>query len=92
MKSFQESLDTAVFTTRFVLEEHSPILFVFHYDDGSWQFTGAEDNLSDEDFKIISLGEMIEIDKSIIELSSLPINSEAKRTSAMSAWRIITKN
>ena len=92
MKSFQESLDTAVFTTRFVLEEQSPILVAYHYDDGSWQFSGKEDNLSDEDFKIISLGEIIEIDKSLLQLSDMPLNSEAKRLSPTSEWRIIVTN
>lgn len=90
--AFKEKLSTAIFTTKFVLEGKSPILFVFHFDDGSWQFSGAENSLSDEDFKIISLGEMIEIDKSIIELGDMPINSEATRLNAASAWRIVTKN
>lgn len=90
--AFKEKLNTAVFTTRFVLEEKSPILFVFHFDDGSWQFSGKESSLSDEDFKIISLGEMIEIDKSIIELADMPINSEATRLNITSAWRIATQN
>jgi hypothetical protein len=89
---FKESLNTAVFTTRFVIDDNSPILFVFHYDDGSWQFSGAEENLSDSDFRIVSLGEILKHDDSIKELASMPINSEAIRLTRKSAWRITVKN
>lgn len=92
MKRFRESLDTAVFTTRFVLEQQSPILIAYHCDDGSWQFSGKEDNLSDEDFKVVSLGEIIEIDKSLLELCDMPINAEATRLSTTSPWRIVVSN
>lgn len=90
--AFKENLNTAVFTTKSVIEENSPILFVFHFDDGSWQFAGAEDNLSDDDFKIVSLGEIIEHDKSVVELGDMPINSDAKRSNPTSPWRISAKN
>ena len=89
---FKENLNTAVFTTKFVIEENSPILFVFHYDDGSWQFSGTEENLSDEDYRIVSLQEMIEHDKSIHELGDMPINSQASRSNSKSPWKIINKN
>jgi hypothetical protein len=92
MKYFKENLDTAVFTTRFVLEEKSPILVAYHFEDGSWQFSGKEDNLNDEDFKIISLGEIIEIDKTLLQISDMPLNSEARRLSSVSEWRIFIIN
>lgn len=92
MKSFKESLDTAVFTTRFVLERQSPILIAYHYDDGSWQFSGKGNNLSDEDYKVVSLGEIIELDKSLLDLCDMPINSEATRLSITSPWRIVVSN
>ena len=90
--AFKESLNTAVFTTRFVIEENASILNVFHFDDGSWQFSGTEDNLSDEDFRVVSLGEIIEYDDSVVELSDMPINSEAKRLNRISPWRVSIKN
>jgi hypothetical protein len=90
--SFKENLNTAVFTTRFVIEDNSPLLFVFHYDDNTWQFSGGETNLTDDDFRVVSLGEMIEYDKSILELENMPINSEAMRLDEKSSWRITVKN
>jgi hypothetical protein len=92
MKIFQESLDTAVFTTKFVLEQQSPILIAYHNGDGSWQFSGKEDDLSNEDFRVISLGEIIELDKSLLDLCDMPINSEASRLSIISPWKIVVSN
>jgi hypothetical protein len=89
---FKEKLNTAVFTTRFVLEKSSSILIVFHFDDGNWQFSGIEDNLSDDDFRVVSLGEIIELDSTVLELCDMPINSEARRLSRDSPWRISLRN
>jgi hypothetical protein len=88
MKKFKEELNTAVITTRFILEKESPILCIFHYDDGFWQFSGSEKNLSDSDYRVISLEEMINIDKSIVELADLPYNSVAYRKDIHSSWEI----
>jgi hypothetical protein len=92
LKAFEENLNTAVFTTRFVLEEKSPILFAFHYDDGTWQFSGSERNLSDDDYRVVSLGEIIEHDESVIQLATMPTGSEAMRLDSDSPWRISVKN
>ena len=89
MKTFEDDLNTAVITTKYVLNGNSPILFVNHYDDGYWQFCGAEDNLQDEDFKIISLEEMIQIDSSILEISDLPYEGRAYREDMNSTWVIM---
>lgn len=89
---FKENLETAVFTTRFVIENNAPIILVFHFDDGSWQFSSTEDNLSDEDFRVVSLGDIIEYDSSVVELANMPVNSEAMRANPASPWRITNKN
>jgi hypothetical protein len=88
MKKFQDDLNTAVITTKYVLQNKSPILFVNHFEDGFWQFSGAEKNLEDEDYKIISLEEMIEIDSSILEIAYLPFEGMAYRENVNSAWII----
>ena len=90
MKKFQDNLDTAVITTKYVLNSGSPILFVNHYDDGFWEFLGIEDNLSDEDFKIISLEEILNIDSSVIEVSDLIHEGKAFREDRNSPWKIIS--
>ena len=92
VKNFKESYDTAVFTTRFVLEKKSPILFVFHFSDDSWQFSGPEENLSDNDFKLVSLKEIVALDNSILEVAHIPLGSEAKRINHESSWRVNKEN
>lgn len=89
---FKENNNIAVFTTRFVLENKSPILFVFHFSDGVWQFSGSEKHLSDDDFKVVSLKEIIEIDNSLLEIAHMPLGSEATRLNVSTPWRINTEN
>lgn len=87
-KKFLDNLNTAVFTTKFVLEKNSPVLYVFHYkNDGAWSFLGNEDCL-ESDYRIISLEEMIEIDNTILKLADMPFGYCAKRTDKNSSWII----
>jgi conserved domain protein len=82
-------LNMAVITTRFVLENKTPILHVFHYEDGFWQFSGAEINLMDEDYKIVSLEEIIKIDRSIQNILDLSLGEEAYRKNIEEPWNRI---
>lgn len=42
IKWFTENFDTAVFTSKYVLD-NSPILYVYHYEeDGAWSFLGEK--------------------------------------------------
>jgi hypothetical protein len=92
MKKFHESLNTAVFTTRYVIEEKSPILFVIHDNDGSWQFHGSENNLNDDDIRIAALSEIIKFDPSILEIADLPEGCEAMRSDKNASWKVINTN
>jgi hypothetical protein len=91
-KSFSESSDTAVFTTRFVVRDKSPILFVYHDADGSWQFHGNETNVDDKDMMLVGLGEVIEIDNTILEIADLPLGFEAMRSRKGDEWKIMNSN
>ncbi|MEA4986249.1 hypothetical protein SDC9_156828 [bioreactor metagenome] len=87
-KKFLDNLNTAVFTTKYILEKNSSILYVFHYqDDGAWSFSGVED-CQDEDYRVISLEEMISIDNSILDLVDMPYGYRAKRADKNSPWVI----
>jgi hypothetical protein len=88
MKEFADDLNTAVITTKYVLEGKSPILFIFHYDDGSWQFSGPEENLLDEDYRVLSLDEIIRMDSSVLEVADLPYEGEAYRETKRSQWNM----
>jgi hypothetical protein len=88
-KRFDDSLNTAVFTTVHVVNEHSPILAVYHDEDGAWQFIGED---TDEDYeeiaRIVGLGQIIKIDKSVLELADLPLGYHAVRDSRKDEWVI----
>jgi hypothetical protein len=88
MNDFADPLDTAVITTKYVVRQHFPILFVFHYEDGCWQFSGKEEDLPDEDFMVLGLGEVIELDPSVKHLSHLPLGAMASRKNKQSEWVI----
>ena len=92
MKKFTDDLNTAVITTKYVLESKSPILSVFHYDDGSWQFSGPEEDLPDEDYRVLSLDEIIKMDSSILEIADLPHEGEAHRETKTSPWKMKSQN
>ncbi|HBG70628.1 MAG: hypothetical protein A2W93_09610 [Bacteroidetes bacterium GWF2_43_63] len=89
-KNFQEPLDTAVITTKYIVFGNSPILYVFHDEDGVWQFHGPEENINEDDAAIIRLDEMIKIDDSILSVSDLPVGWQAMRKDIYSDWRIVS--
>ena len=87
---FNEPLDTAVFTTKFVLDENRDITYVTHEEeDGVWQFF-SDDKFEDfeEVAKVIGLGEIIEIDNSILALAEMPEGYYAFRRSIKDKWEI----
>jgi len=90
--SFNIPLRTAIFTTRYVLDHLSPVLHVYHFEDGSWQFCGLEKNLVDQDYRVISLGEMLSLDVSLHVLGTLEVGFEASRVSKQHKWIIIANN
>jgi len=85
---FTKSDRTAVFTTRFVVLDKKPITFVTHEsEDGAWQFF-SDDNFDDFEAvaMVVALGEIIELDSSILSLSDLPEGFIAYRESEKDDW------
>lgn len=75
-------LEQVVFTTKYVIENNSPIIYVSHDLEGDWQFFGKEKNLTEDDGRIASLGEIVEIEPSIKEILWIP--------KGMQAWLDVT--
>lgn len=76
VKSFNpDSLSTAVFSTRFVINDNKTITHITHdIEDGAWQFFSDNEFENYEDVAIIvGLGEIIEKDNSALEISDLPL-------------------
>ncbi len=88
----QINMNQAVFTTKYVMKEGSPILFIYHFEDGSWQFSGIENDISDEAIMVVGLSEIVEKDKSIIDVLKMPLGFEAIRRDKNSSWQIVASN
>jgi hypothetical protein len=83
---FDQSPGTAAITTRQVLSEHSEIRVVVHYEnDHSWAFLCGGTNHAD-DGRVISMGEALEIDPSLVNIADLPQGWRAERSSLNGAW------
>lgn len=88
----KESLTKAVFTTVYVIENNSPIVYISHDMDGDWQFFGPEQNVGIDESRIVLLGEIIEMDPSIQKVLDIPNGTTAYRKSQESEWIKISKN
>ena len=91
MKKFEDSLNTAVFTTKSVVEDKKEITYVVHnLEDGAWQFHSS-DLVKIKDAMIVSLSEIIEIDNTLLEIADLPLGYAATRESIKNKWTIQKK-
>lgn len=83
---FRESPDTACFTTRYVVENQSPVLHVYHDEEGDWQFLSGHE-IQTSDAKLISLQEMISLSPDMEDLWNLPLGWMAKRSRPDKPWQ-----
>ena len=75
-----------VITTKYVINNNSPIIRVIHEKDGAWQFLGKEENLSESDAFVLSLEEILYLDNTLQDVLSLPLRKQAYRTSPKDSW------
>lgn len=87
---FKDALNTAVFTTKFVVKEKREITYVSHdTDDGAWQFFSSDDFENYEDVAmILSWEEIVKIDSTVLEIADLPMGYFAKRQTSKDGWAI----
>lgn len=84
---FTDERNTAVYTTRDIIEEGKPILLVTHdQDDGAWQFH-TEKTVAAFDAKIAALDEIVYCDSSVADVADLPLGWSAIRDSITSPWK-----
>ena len=85
---FNEPKNTAVLTCNHILENAADILYVSHdEDDGMWQFLCGGTHIQ-EDARVISLNEVLLLDKTVSEISGMPCGYIAERKSKNSDWNI----
>ncbi|GAB6948842.1 hypothetical protein JCM15640A_04270 [Hoylesella timonensis 4401737 = DSM 22865 = JCM 15640] len=87
MKIIEENKNKSAITTKYVVNNNSIIVSVFYDEDGDWQFLGEEE-VSEEDAIVVSIQEMIDIDKSLVNLPDLKEGESAYRKNKESIWLI----
>lgn len=83
---FDQAKNVAAITTVNVIEKDFPIVMVIHYaDDHSWAFLcGTTDN--PDDGRVIGMGEVVEIDPTLVEIADLPPGWSAWREQVGEPW------
>jgi hypothetical protein len=86
---FSDPPNVAVITSRKVMSGEQWIAFVSHdEDDGGWQFLNSGSAPPNEaDASVVGLGEIVQLDASIVELSDLPLGWHAWRETRASPWK-----
>ncbi len=84
----KEHLNTAVFTTKNVMNNHYLITRVYHHNDGSWQLFDDISTNSNANIMIVGLKEIIEEDNSIKNILNLPEGKMASRINKNDTWKV----
>lgn len=88
-KSQLDSLkNTAVFTTKNIINKKMLITRVYHNADGSWQFFDDVSTNSNENVMLVAFGQIIQRDSSLIKLLDMPFSHFAHRKAADEDWKI----
>ena len=76
-----------------VINENRDIHLVTHdLDDDQWGFLCGKDDHQIENYKLISLKQVTDIDQSVNELYNLPLGYGADRESITSTWNLFKQN
>lgn len=86
---FLEERNLAVFTTESVLKGE-PILYVYHEEDGDWQFHGATPP-DIKKAKLVSLESLVKMDMTLNDIHYLNFGESAYRSSLKDVWKINEK-
>ena len=84
---FADPGDTAVFTSKFVIEDEETITYVSHdADDGAWQFHSETGSADLDDARLVALKRICALDPTVLLLADLPLGWRAWRASKDAEW------
>ncbi|PCI35083.1 MAG: hypothetical protein COB60_04225 [Flavobacteriaceae bacterium] len=86
---FLEERNLGVFTTSDVLEG-KPVKYVYHNEDGDWQFQSEQDPDLNK-AKLVCLEELVKKDSTLNEIYYLNYGESAERESVGEKWKIFEK-
>ena len=82
---FSDKPNTACFTCSHVLEEHKPILYVSHDEDGYWSFLCGGSH-TEKEMRLVALSEILDIDGSMTDLAGLDYGQYAEAEEEKGNW------
>ncbi len=86
--TFDQAENVGCFTLQQIINEGAPILFVMHdEDDHGWQFLTGKDVTLD-DAMIVSMREIVEHDRTLLEIGDMPPGRGANRAAVGGPWQI----
>jgi hypothetical protein len=87
-------IDTAVFTTKYVIEDKKTIVLVTHdIEDGAWQFFSDDSFVNFEEVaKVVGFQELINMDNSLLQILDMPLGYSATRKDEFDNWKIVKDN
>lgn len=83
---FDEPKNLAVITTKSIMREGKPVLYVFHTEEEEWSFMDGEPPKV-ENGMVVGLSTMMQHDSSLLELANLPPGWVAWRESRNAVWK-----
>ncbi|WP_241676816.1 hypothetical protein [Chryseobacterium sediminis] len=89
---FKDSKNTACFVCNHIFDKSKSVLYVTHDSDGYWQFLCGEDHHTEDDIKVISLLQAVQLDNTINDLYEMPLNVGAERKSITEKWEPFKMN
>jgi hypothetical protein len=81
---FDEPPDAEAITLDRVVRGEAPVRLAARDDDG-WQFLDGE-HVFEEDGEVVLLGEIVQLDPTLLELADLPVGWHARRPDVGSPW------
>jgi len=81
---FEEPPDAVVVTLDRIVQGEAPILLAARDDDG-WQFLDGE-HVFEEDGAVLLLGEIVQLDPTLLQLADLPVGWHATRPTVAAPW------
>ena len=86
--TFDQAENVGCFTLRQIIDEGAPVLFVVHDEqDHGWQFLTGEEVTMD-DAMIVSMREMVDHDRTLLEIGHLLPGYRATRAGLGERWEI----
>jgi len=86
IRNFSIPTSTAVFTSTHVMRDRQPVLCVSHNMDGEWMFQCGNHSFSAKSAMIVALSNMLHYDRTLEEISDLPLNYFATRGFVGDTW------